>query len=214
MVQIAYFYMVKSIAFVIALTAYVALSGTNYASYHMYYQHIGCPADSLILYQNDFDQGTVVLDTAGCYCLGEDIKFFPNSEVTLKRNGKSVNFENIGRVLSDQMTDPPTYGTAYYNPMKYGVGFFAAIAIAGDEITLDLNGFTISQAPEFALLQRFYSNIEIGDQPFVGGQGPAPFGSLTTGNGVVIRNGSIGVASHHCIHGNGATHVKIQNITC
>jgi hypothetical protein len=65
----------------------VALSGSFHATYHRYFEHTSCPPDCTFLWQNDFDYGTVVLDTAGLYCLGEDIKFFPNSEKILLKNG-------------------------------------------------------------------------------------------------------------------------------
>jgi hypothetical protein len=56
-----------------------------------------------------------------------------------------------------------TYGTQHYPPEKYGVGFFAAVVIAANDVVLNLNGYTLEQDPGFALLQRFYANIEIGD---------------------------------------------------
>ena len=61
------------------------------------------------------------------------------------------------------------YGNKIYDPAAFGVGFFAAIAVAGQNITLDLNGCNLEQTPEFALLQRFYANVEIGRQPFITG---------------------------------------------
>lgn len=62
------------------------------------------------------------------------------------------------------------------------------------------------------LLQRFYSCIELGDAPFIPGQGPASFGDLDTADSVVIKNGVIGLSSHHGIHGNAATDIRLENL--
>jgi hypothetical protein len=100
----------------------------------------------------------------------------------------------IGRVQEGQFADPPTYGPTHYSYRQYSIGFFAAIALAGDDIVLDLNGFTLSMEPGFALLQRWYSNIEFGNQPFTEFETvPSLFGGLIIPNGVTIRNGTSGL---------------------
>jgi hypothetical protein len=45
--------------------------------------------------------GSVILDEPGEYCLGEDIKFFPNNEDVLRANFKTPSSLTIGRVLHD-----------------------------------------------------------------------------------------------------------------
>jgi hypothetical protein len=70
-------------------------------------------------------------------------------------------------------------------------------------------------APEFALLQRWYSTIEFGNQPFSEVKSlSSQVGDLTAPNGVTVRNGVSGRSSHYCLHGNGATFVRVHNFVC
>jgi hypothetical protein len=71
----------------------------------MYGRHESCGPYATFLYQADFEMGSVVLDKPGEYCLGEDIRFFPNSEEVLAANGRVSSLETIGRVLADQMVE-------------------------------------------------------------------------------------------------------------
>lgn len=96
---------------------------------------------------------------------------------------------------------------------EYALGFFAAIAIRAHDVTLTLNRSTLEQTPLFALQQRFFALIELADQPFVPGQGPANFGSeLVPAQNVFISNGILGRSSHHGVHGNGARNVLLQSV--
>ncbi len=184
----------------------------------------------------DFTYGTYIIDKPGHYRLGEDISFNPNSPATLTAAVENGDIEgwvpqalqwpmpvdafNAGMPLFTQFlpggTDdfaPAGPMVAQYDPAAYGVGFFAAIAISADGVVLDLNGHTIEQSAEHALLQRFFAVIELADQPFVPGQGPAGFGDeLDAATNVVIRNGTIGRSAHHGIHGNGNENVVISNV--
>ena len=185
---------------------------------------------------DDFTYGTYIIDQPGTYRLAEDISFNPNSPATLTEavsNGSipadvaaqlglaaPVDAYHAGMPLATQFQNGP--GAAFtpggpldarYDPAAYGVGFFAAIAIQADHVVLDLNGFTIEQSAEHALLQRFFSVIELADQPFVPSQGPAGFGDeLTAAHNVKILNGTIGRSSHHGIHGNGNSHVTVADV--
>ena len=90
------------------------------------------------------------------------------------------------------------------------------IAIEADNVTLDLNGHTLQQSEEHALQQRFFSIIETAEAPFIAGQGPHNFvngkGPIEAADNLVIKNGTIGLSSHHGIHGNGNQNVKIENV--
>lgn len=184
----------------------------------------------------DFAHGTFIVDTPGEYRLAEDISFNPNSPTALNHaisNGElppgvasalglsiPVDAYRAGRPLATQFSSgqgapfsPGGLLDARYDPAAYGVGFFAAIAVAADGVVIDLNGYTIEQHPEHALLQRFFSVIELADQPFVPSQGPAGFGAeLTPARHVVIRNGTIGRSAHHGIHGNANVDVTISDV--
>jgi hypothetical protein len=155
--------------FVLLASLASAHPGRYRYNYYRYGDHLNCGWDATRLYQRDFENGTVIITEPGEYCLGEDVKFFPNSEETLLYYGKEASWRQVGRVLPEQMSPQPTYGNVWYDPSNYGVGFFAAISIASDDVTLDLNGYSLGMSPEFALLQRFYADIEIGDQPFISG---------------------------------------------
>mmetsp|Transcript_10323 Transcript_10323/g.24778 ORF Transcript_10323/g.24778 Transcript_10323/m.24778 type:complete len:225 (-) Transcript_10323:995-1669(-) len=89
-----------------------------------------------------------------------------------------------------------------YDPNTFGLGFFAAIAIATSDVTLDLNGKTIQQSDGHALFQRFFAVIELADAPFIEGAGPAQFVAKATtfqaaSNIKILGPGTIGQSSHH-----------------
>ena len=105
------------------------------------------------------------------------------------------------------------YGGASTWAGPYQLGFFSGITIESDGVVLDLNGFEIAMAREFYLQQRFFSIIELAAKNFVSGQGPVDFGPyLKAASNVVIKNGIIGLASHHGVHGNDASEVTLQNL--
>jgi len=81
-------------------------------------------------------------------------------------------------------------------------------------VTIDLNGYELKMSREFHLQQRWFSIMEIGNKAFISGQGPGNFGAfLTTTKNVLIKNGVLGLSSHHGIHGNGASDIVIEDLT-
>lgn len=194
------------------------------------------PDDVTMLTAEDFRYGTYIIDKPGTYMLAEDISFNPNSPDTLNQAVASgeipppmvstlglpspVDAYHSGFPLFTQFafgpSGPFTPGGPLeprYDPAGFGIGFFAAIAVAADDVTIDLNGHTIQQSPEHALLMRFFAVIELADQPFVPGQGPFDFGGdIVSASNVTIKNGTIGLSSHHGIHGNGNENITIQNV--
>ena len=188
------------------------------------------------LANEDFTYGTYIIDKPGIYRLTEDISFNPNSPDTLTH---ALNTGEIPPALADELGLPnpvdayhagfPLF-TQYvnggvesfspggpvdprYDPRAFGLGFFAAIVIQADNVILDLNGHTIEQSAEHALLQRFFAVIETADQPFIPEQGPAHFGpALKAAKNVMIKNGTIGRSAHHGIHGNGNENIWIKNV--
>ncbi len=170
------------------------------------------------IYQKDIDGGTLIIDKEGKYIVMEDLIFNPNPVGTVIDNefdaralglemGDALDAFTAGRPLPSQLM-------GQYDPKAFGVGFFSAIAITSDNVTLNLNNHTLRQSEEHALLQRFYSNIETAGAPFVTGQGPHDFGEdgLKSADHLTIKNGTIGLSSHHGIHGNGNVDVKIKNV--
>ena len=155
------------------------------------------------LYQDDFTDGTYIIDKPGVYRLAEDISFNPNSTALLGMDAYRAGFP-----LPDQFVP-----SAPYIPRAFGIGFFAAIVITANNVVLDLANHTIEQSKEHALLQRFFSVIELADQPFIPQQGPSNFGSeIKSAHNVVIRNRTIGRRAHHGIHGNDNGNVTIKNV--
>jgi len=195
--------------------------------------------DAVVLTNDDFRFGTVVIDRPGVYRLGEDILFDPNSPEVLGSALASGELplevaRTLGLPLPPARVEPHDAGAPLptqftrggpvpfapggplaprYDPAAFGLGFFAAIVITADGVELDLNGHRIEQSPGHALLQRFFSVIELAGQPFVPGQGPADFGdTIRAARRVEIHGGTIGRSAHHGIHGNGNFDVTVKNV--
>lgn len=154
------------------------------------------------LINSDFAHGSYLIETPGRYVLDEDVSFDPNPAI----GGDAY---DSGFPLPDQLKS----NGGPYDDHAFSLGFFAAIVISAEDVTLDLNGHKIEQSEEHALLQRFFAVIELADQPFVPGQGPHDFGlALSPAKRVTIRDGTIGRSSHHGIHGNGNEDVAVRNV--
>lgn len=150
--------------------------------------------DSNIYYlsNSDFKSGTFRIRTPGRYVLTENIIFNPNPE---------NNFQ------------PYSYQKKYYNNFTYSLGFFAAITIETDNVTIDLNNYSIQQSKGHYKNQRFYANIELGNSPFTPNNGPANFGSVFFNcSNVIIENGYLKLSSHHGIHGNNSSNLVFRNL--
>lgn len=165
----------------------------------------------VLLSQSDFDHGTLRIRHPCKLKLIEDIQFNPNRPTfnpdgTLNPSRSKDWFPFAGQTNADDyLTGDAANG--------YRLGFFAAIAIETSNVILDLNGFTISQHPEHALMQRFFSVLELADQPFRSSQGPANFGaSISVSSNVWIKNGRIGLSSHHGIHGNSCQNIWMSDL--
>jgi len=155
------------------------------------------------LRQSDFEDGTYLITQAGEYKLMEDITFNPNKAS-----------ESLGPFdSSDVAVSQFSFAGGPYNPAAFGIGFFAALTISASDVVLDLNGHTLAQSTEHALQQRFFAVIELADCPFIPNQGPHNFGpSIHSASNLIIKNGVIGLSSHHGIHGNSPYNVTIQNV--
>ena len=168
--------------------------------------------------QDDFLTGSYVIKTPGIYKLTENIEFNPNSHSFLNSNHQDAitlrNSNNLSLPVSSYYTGdvlPSQFST--YNPRAFGLGFFAAIVIQSKDVIIDLNGFEIKQSKEHALQQRFFSVFELADQPFIPSQGPHSFGNeLIPATKCCIKNGTIGLSSHHGIHGNNNIDILLKDI--
>ena len=143
------------------------------------------------IYSDDFKHGTYRITKPGYYRLKENIIFEPNSKYNYF----------------------PRPGDENYNSSAYVLGFFAAICIETDHVILDLNGKTLEYSMCFSLQQRYGALIELASAPFPMGRGPADFGSsVTSASYCIIKNGKLGLSSHHGIHGNSCHHVIIRDM--
>ena len=145
-----------------------------------------CMYKCIEIKQNDFREGSYIIQEPGYYKLTENIIFSPNRYKDGKPSEKWLS--NIDEKYRK----------------SYVLGFFAAIVIQADNVILDLNGFTIRQSDLFFVQQTFYSHIELASTPFIMGQGPASFGkNEKVASNVIIKNGCLGKSSHHGIHAPG-----------
>lgn len=224
----------KTIALILVVLRLVTMLPVSHAANPMYAEGgaAGVASRVTTLHQEDFAHGTYIIDRPGVYKLGENISFNPNSQAKLNELCELAPAElphgfrcpadayHSGQVFHTQFRfgdgQPFTPGGPLddrYDPAAYGLGFFAAIAISADNVTLDLNGYAIEQSEEHALLQRFFSVVELANQPFIPAQGPSDFGSaFDPAKQVRIVNGSIGRSAHHGIHGNGNVDVAVTDI--
>lgn len=163
---------------------------------------------TVLLSQSNFVDGTYIINQPGVYRLTENISFNPNNLAQMQASGSVTAWDS-----SDVLPSQYTVNGGQYDPAAYGIGFFAAIAIEADGVVLDLNGFTIEQSAEHALQQRFFSVIELADQPFKPNQGPHSFGaSLRPATNCTVMNGTIGLSSHHGIHGNDNRRILLKDL--
>ena len=145
--------------------------------------------------QTHFVNGTVRITKPGIYVLTENIVFNPNE-----------NDDFFPRM--DQLSKYPMG-----NSGPFHLGFFSAITIESDNVILDLNGKTIIQSQLHNIEQRFYAHIELASSPFIPNQGPGNFGeTIKVPKNVCIMNGTLGLSSHHGIHGNKMENVIVNNV--
>jgi len=152
------------------------------------------PCHPIPLRNKDFEPGTYIIDKPGIYVVQEDIIFEP---------------------ITPGHIPLPTC-QKYSKANGYWLGFFAAIAIAADDVIIDLNGHSISMSIKFAFTQRFFSIIQLGSKPFLASQGPPQFKSLSVdpiiANRVEIKNGVLGLSTHMGIHGNNNYGVTVNDL--
>ena len=138
--------------------------------------------------------------------LKENIVFNPNC----------YDFENSTEKLTNCWFRQPDQ--EIYQGKECDHGFFCAILIKSNNVIIDLNGFKIEQHPLHFLQQRFFSLIQLGNSPFIKGQGPGgDWGNLKICKNIVIysskkNKGILGRSSHFGIAGNENQNVIIENI--
>jgi hypothetical protein len=178
----------------------------------------------ILIAQESFSKGTVIIandyymhvsggdtlkvegSTQGkVFRLTENIVFNPNPSVQTDFSDHWT----VGDVYSTQLVS----GGGLYDDTAFGMGFFTALMIIADDIIFDMNGFSITQTPEHALHQRFYSNIELSSLPFLPDEGFYTFGTeIEHATNCTILDGTIGRSSQYGIHGNNARGITLRNL--
>merc|ERR1719361_2759784 len=161
--------------------------------------------DVVELWQSDFEEGTYRIETSGTYKIMEDIVFdFNAGDLSNPNDGISW------WPTSDQVDDYPGAGSTrdiYY------LGFIAGITVETDDVIIDLNGYTLTMSQALYYQQRFFSIISLKSVAFPLNQGPGVFGADPKfASNVVIKDGTIGLSSHHGIHGHYNKDVTIENV--
>merc|ERR1711991_459070 len=89
----------------------------------------------------------------------------------------NIDIDELYWYPTKEQADPNNgeYPGLYTYSGPFTLGFFAGISIETNYVTIDLNGFTLSQHPLFYFQQRFFALIEMASQPFVPGQGILKF---------------------------------------
>jgi hypothetical protein len=80
------------------------------------------------------------------------------------------------------------------------LGFFAAVIVEADHVTIDLQGHELRMRSSFAARQRFFSLIELNASPFPVGTAGFTTPTLSPSD-LVVRNGTLGTSSHFSVHG-------------
>jgi len=140
----------------------------------------------------DFVRGTLRVQQPCVLVVEEDIVFNPRPDTDHRPNGDD----------------------AEYAGAPYHLGFFAAVTIECDDVVVLLGHHEITQSREHFVKQRFYQTIELANQPFMPGQGPAQFGSTPRyARRVAVCDGTIGISSHESVHGNMNEDILLENLT-
>ena len=169
------------------------------------------------LSQEDFLEGTYRITQPGTYVITEDIVFdfnAPPVELQSDPEWSANDFNDNGDVWwwprKDQEEDYPGAST-FYNP--FTLGYFAGISVECSDVVIDLNGYNLEMSQAFYLQQRFFSLIELANRPFAPGKGAANWGWIERyASNVVVKDGSLGLSSHHCLHGNFLNNVLVSNV--
>ena len=182
---------------------------------------------TILLENKHFTNGTVILNNN--YYIITNPKTYKTEriEINLKPNEKLVYkfTENImfnpnvnkNKMFIDQgIPEPEQFKSngGYYDDMAYGIGFFAALVVTGEDYIIDLNNCILEQSYQHSIRQRFFSIIELANSPFLSKVGPHNFiYNINCAKYITIKNGHLGLSSHHGIHGNNNVNITFENLT-
>eukprot|EP01083_Nonionella_stella_P149556 475219_1 len=119
------------------------------ASESMEYDTDACDQNVVYLTNSDFDEGTLRIVECGEYILSEDIvfNFNPPTSEEMNSDGFSPNSIDLDELYwfprRDQQSADEYPGTYTYSG-AFALGYFAGITIETDNVTIDLNGYSLS----------------------------------------------------------------------
>eukprot|EP01084_Bolivina_argentea_P036369 67300_1 len=161
--------------------------------------------DVIEIYQSDVLEGTYRIKKSGTYKLMSDIEF--------DFNAGDLDNPNDGSSWWPRADQSSEYKGADSTRDEYFMGFFAGITIETKNVILDLNDNEIRMSRPFYYQQRFFSCIALKSVVFNLNQGPGIFGTDPKyAQDVIVKNGKIGLSSHHGIHGQGNKGITISNV--
>ena len=174
--------------------------------------------NTVYLTNADIATGTYRITQPGTYILTEDLKFnfnAPSTEDKTDEEFSANNYDTDNMAWFPSKEQQDEYDGLYSYNGLYSLGFFAGITIESDDVIIDLNQHSMEMSYEFYLQQRFFSLIELGNRQFIAGQGLSSDVDTeevypTT---VEIKNGLLGLTSHHAIHGNNVETLTISDVT-
>ena len=168
------------------------------------------------LYQKDFADGTYRITKSGIYKIMENIEFDFNKN---KFDNDDYNYINDDNKYSLYNYWPLKSQKNEYNGAdsshrdEYCLGFFAGISIECDDVIIDLNNYKLSMSFEFFHFQKWFTIIELSKQYFMPDSGIVYFGGYPSySKNIQIKNGILGLSSHHGIHGNLNKNIQIENV--
>merc|ERR1719242_2037733 len=165
----------------------------------------GSTDDVYELRNSDFVEGTYRIKRSGTYRIMEDITF--------DFNPSALNEPSSGDSWWPVADQADIYEGAAGTRDNYYLGFIAGLTVEADDVIIDLNGYTLAMSKALYYQQRFFSIIALKSVAFPLNQGPGFFGMEPVfANNVVIKDGTIGLSSHHGIHGHYNKDVVIENV--
>jgi len=169
------------------------------------------PSEVLVkLYQKDFEDGTYRITQPGKYVIMEDITFDFKAPSGYLDGLETYNDDHMWWPTVD---DADEYDGAGDLSGSYFLGFWAGITIECDDVILELNSHSLQMSEALFYQQSFFALISLTSQVFLPGQGPGFFGAdPRSASNVMIRNGELGLSSHHAIQGNFNRDVLLENL--
>eukprot|EP00484_Ammonia_sp_Unknown_P011181 CAMPEP_0197073724 /NCGR_PEP_ID=MMETSP1384-20130603/210752_1 /TAXON_ID=29189 /ORGANISM="Ammonia sp." /LENGTH=1715 /DNA_ID=CAMNT_0042512563 /DNA_START=84 /DNA_END=5232 /DNA_ORIENTATION=+ len=169
----------------------------------------------------DVQSGTYRITEPGTYILTEDLTFNFNAPTEAEKSEETWSpndYDTDNMAWFPSIEQQTEYDGLFTYSGLYSLGFFAGVTVESDDVIIDLAGHRMQMAYEFYLQQRFFSLIELGNRQFITGQGV--MSSFDTDDspeiypsGVLIKNGLLGLSSHHAVHGNNVQSLTIEDVT-